>query len=60
MAVEDVNQNSNILSTHKLVLSITDGKCEAAVVMKRFIDIIKTKDIKISFDSWNARSYLAF
>ena len=44
MAVEDVNRNLNILSSHKLVMSINDGKCEADVVMKRFIDIIKTKD----------------
>ena len=44
MAVEDVNQNSNILNSHKLVMSINDGMCEADVVMKRFIDIIKTKD----------------
>ena len=44
MAVEDVNINSEILSNHKLVLSINDGKCEADVVMKRFIDIIKNKD----------------
>ena len=45
MAVEDVNHNSDILSNHNLVLSINDGKCEADVVMKRFIDIIKTKDM---------------
>ena len=44
MAVRDVNLNTNILSSHKLVMSINDGKCEADVVMKRFIDIIKTKD----------------
>ena len=44
MAVEDVNRNLNILSSHKLVMSINDGKCEADVVMKKFIDIIKTKD----------------
>ena len=44
MAVEDVNLHSGVLSSHKLVLSINDGKCEADVVMKRFIDIIKTKD----------------
>ena len=44
MAVEDVNHNSDILGNHNLVLSINDGKCEADVVMKRFIDIIKTKD----------------
>ena len=44
MAVKDVNLNTNILSSHKLVMSINDGKCEADVVMKRFIDIIKTKD----------------
>ena len=44
MAVRDVNLNTNVLSSHKLVMSINDGKCEADVVMKRFIDIIKTKD----------------
>ena len=44
MAVEDVNLNMDILSNHKMVLSINDGKCEADVVMKKFIDIIKTKD----------------
>ena len=44
MAVEDVNADNSILSKYKLVLSINDGKCEADVVMKRFIDIIKTKD----------------
>ena len=44
MAVQDVNHNSNILNSHKLVMSINDGMCEADVVMKRFIDIIKTKD----------------
>ena len=44
MAVDDVNLNSDILSNHKLVMSVNDGKCEADVVMKRFIDIIKTKD----------------
>ena len=44
MAVEDINSNLDILNTHKLVMSINDGMCEADVVMKRFIDIIKTKD----------------
>merc|ERR1719244_515962 len=44
MAVEDVNHNSNILNSHELVLDINDGQCEADVVMKRFIDIIKTND----------------
>ena len=44
MAVKDVNQNAGILPTHRLVLGINDGKCEADVVMKTFIDIIKTKD----------------
>merc|ERR1719308_397635 len=43
MAVEDVNADNEILSNYKLVLSIGDGKCEADVVMKKFIDIIKTK-----------------
>ena len=44
MAVEDVNTDTAVLSNYKLVLSINDGKCEADVVMKKFIDIIKTKD----------------
>ena len=44
MAIEDVNLSPDVLSSHRLVLSINDGKCEADVVMKRFIDIIKTKD----------------
>ena len=44
MAVEDVNNDPDVLSNYKLVLSINDGKCEADVVMKKFIDIIKTKD----------------
>ena len=44
MAVEDVNSDNTTLSNYKLVLSINDGKCEADVVMKKFIDIIKTKD----------------
>ena len=44
MAVKDVNDDTSILSNYKLVLGINDGKCEADVVMKRFIDIIKTKD----------------
>ena len=44
MAVEDVNKDQGILANYKVVLSINDGKCEADVVMKRFIDIIKTKD----------------
>ena len=45
MAVDDINSNrSQILTSHLLKLDINDGKCEADVVMKRFIDIIKTKD----------------
>ena len=44
MAVEDVNTDPAVLANYKLVLSINDGKCEADVVMKKFIDIIKTKD----------------
>ena len=44
MAVEDVNRNPDVLSSFKLVMSVNDGRCEADVVMKRFIDIIKTKD----------------
>ena len=44
MAVKDVNNNPDILPTYHLDLSVFDGQCEADVVMKRFIDIIKTKD----------------
>ena len=45
MAIDDINSNkSKILTDHQLKLDINDGKCEADVVMKRFIDIIKTKD----------------
>ena len=44
MAVEDVNNDMKVLPNHKLVMSINDGQCEADVVMKRFIDIIKTKE----------------
>jgi hypothetical protein len=44
MAVKDVNSNPLILPTYHLELTVFDGQCEADVVMKRFIDIIKTKD----------------
>ena len=44
MAVEDVNNDTDVLSNYRLVLSINDGKCEADVVMKKFIDFIKNKD----------------
>ena len=44
MAVDDINENPNILPRHRLVLDIQDGKCEADVVMKKFIDFIKNKD----------------
>ena len=44
MAVKDVNSNPHILPNYNLDLSVFDGQCEADVVMKRFIDIIKTKD----------------
>ena len=44
MAVNDINNNPNVLPRHRLVLDIQDGQCEADVVMKKFIDIIKTKD----------------
>ena len=44
MAVEDINNNPNILPSHKLMLDIQDGQCEADIVMKKFIDFIKNKD----------------
>jgi len=44
IAVKDVNNDSDILPGHQLSLDINDGQCEADVVMKRFIDIIKTND----------------
>ena len=44
IAVKDVNNSPGILPNHKLSLDINDGQCEADVVMKRFIDIIKTND----------------
>jgi len=44
MAVNDINNNPDILQKHRLVLDIQDGQCEADVVMKKFIDFIKNKD----------------
>ena len=44
MAINHINQNTNILPKHKLALEIQDGQCEADVVMKKFIDFIKNKD----------------
>ena len=44
MAVKDLNSNPHILPGYHLDLTVFDGQCEADVVMKRFIDIIKTKD----------------
>ena len=44
MAVEDINNNPNILPGHKLLLDIQDGQCRADVVMKKFIDFIKSRD----------------
>ena len=44
IAVAAVNANPDILPDHQLSLDINDGQCEADVVMKRFIDIIKTND----------------
>ena len=45
MAVDDINDNSTILKNYDLSLDIKDGKCEPDVVMKMFIDIIRTKAI---------------
>ena len=44
MAVDDINNNNNILPGYKLLLDIRDGQCKADVVMKRFIDFVKTRD----------------
>ena len=43
MAVDDVNSNTSMLANYELSLDIKDGKCEPDVVMKMFIDIIRTK-----------------
>ena len=45
MAVDDVNRNESMLADYELSLDIKDGKCEPDVVMKKFIDFIKTKEI---------------
>ena len=45
MAVDDVNNNKTMLTDYELSLDIKDGKCEPDVVMKKFIDFIKTKEI---------------
>ena len=45
MAVDDVNRNKSMLTNYELSLDIKDGKCEPDVVMKKFIDFIKTKEI---------------
>ena len=45
MAVDDVNRNKSMLADYELSLDIKDGKCEPDVVMKKFIDFIKTKEI---------------
>ena len=44
MAVDDINSNTNILTDYHLELLVYDGQCQADVVLKRFIDIIKTAD----------------
>ena len=44
LAVSDVNSNPDILPQYQLDMAVFDGQCEADVVMKKFIDIIKTKD----------------
>ena len=43
MAVNDINANNSLLTNYDLSLDIKDGKCEPDVVMKMFIDIIRTK-----------------
>ena len=44
MAVDDINSNTNLLTDYYLDLLVYDGQCQADVVLKRFIDIIKTTD----------------
>ena len=44
MAVDHINSNPDILPGYKLLLDIQDGQCKADVVMKRFIDFVKTRD----------------
>lgn len=44
MAVDDIN-DMEMLGDYDLSLDIKDGKCEPDVVMKMFIDIIRTKAI---------------
>ena len=46
IAVQDVNKSPDVLPNHRLSLDINDGQCEADIVMKRFIDIIKTNDAR--------------
>ena len=46
IAVQDVNNSPDVLPNHRLSLDINDGQCEADIVMKRFIDIIKTNDAR--------------
>ena len=44
MAVEHINNNPDILPGYRLLLDIQDGQCKADIVMKRFIDFVKTRD----------------
>ncbi|XP_023326697.1 uncharacterized protein LOC111700109 isoform X2 [Eurytemora carolleeae] len=46
MAIEHINANSTILPKYNLSLDILDGQCEADVVMKKFIDVVKTKNVE--------------
>jgi hypothetical protein len=46
MAKRDVNANSSILANYELDLHVSDGQCTASVVMKRFIEIITSRDKK--------------
>ena len=43
-AVIDINNDPNTLPNHQLSLDINNGQCEADIVMKKFIDMIKTND----------------
>jgi len=46
MAVNHINNNNSILNKYSLTLDILDGRCEADVVMKKFIDVVKTKNVE--------------
>ena len=43
MAVADINRNDKILSNYQLELRVDDGMCSTDMVMKRFIDLLRSK-----------------